>query len=733
LTPPPLGSVSSDKERTTMPEPRVPFAFVVVAIAVAVPSRLHAMDKPRHNNGAQIGELSAHMSPYAKGALARILAEDRDGQLLGRTWNVSTGNRLVAHGDRPWLLQSPGLMHWGTLGNPVGAAADCNGKVGCNEAFKYYTCDGASWSACTDHPGYCVATAVPPGADKRKMCIGHSDVLWDAMYEVIAGANEWVDITTLVVPNGRFAVAIKEALKVLAARAAKNKKTITVRIMFGEVWGARDGEKIYDSMSPTELANWFHINVWDGEVKRKWERYLQLKSKSSLPEAEQDELGSIDAEFTRWSARSLVEGLAPREGAGQLKIYVGSIATSKDSWNHSKIVAADGHAVIVGGHNLLDQIYLDKEPVHDLSLRIDGPAALDGHSFADQLWGYVCRRVQRGSSVTVGKLGNGAKAGDVSHVSLNGINMNAAYYYAFGENVDHDALSDPSQCPSRAQISDEQERHANDGALVIGLGRLGTMDAHERLDEAKKIQKSNRLANVSDGALLGMLEQAEHTIEGSLQDIGPIVTRGMELQPWPTELLALLDRLMMREHNPVNVHLVMSDVDGQGGRMGALAGYQYGHTFQAVLDKFIAAYTTQHPGHDADQAIRRALCQHLRLAPIRFNDQESHWPDVEHGQPVQRRQLTLGQKALMGDVPSTNRYGNHSKMMMVDGQAFYIGSQNFYVSPLQEFGYIVDDKPAADTLRRDFWSHVWRYSSRVAVPATAPDGDLQGCSLLAHH
>lgn len=35
-------------------------------------------------------------------------------------------------------------------------------------------------------------------------------------------------------------------------------------------------------------------------------------------------------------------------------------------------------------------------------------------------------------------------------------------------------------------------------------------------------------------------------------------------------------------------------------------------------------------------------------------------------------------------------FSNHSKFLMVDEKAFYIGSQNLYVSDLAEFGYIVD-------------------------------------------
>jgi len=45
------------------------------------------------------------------------------------------------------------------------------------------------------------------------------------------------------------------------------------------------------------------------------------------------------------------------------------------SWNHAKIISVDGREALVGGHNLYSRDYLVDDPVHDLSMRISGPAA----------------------------------------------------------------------------------------------------------------------------------------------------------------------------------------------------------------------------------------------------------------------------------------------------------------------------------------------------------------------
>ena len=52
---------------------------------------------------------------------------------------------------------------------------------------------------------------------------------------------------------------------------------------------------------------------------------------------------------------------------------------------------------------------------------------------------------------------------------------------------------------------------------------------------------------------------------------------------------------------------------------------------------------------------------------------------------------------------------------MVDDRAFYIGSDNLYPVDLQEFGYILDDAPAAATSRRLYWDPLWQWSSRAAI------------------
>ena len=58
------------------------------------------------------------------------------------------------------------------------------------------------------------------------------------------------------------------------------------------------------------------------------------------------------------------------------------------SWNHAKIIAVDGRYLHTGGHNMWDYHYLKNDPVHDLSIEMEGRVAHDGHLVRD-MWFFL--------------------------------------------------------------------------------------------------------------------------------------------------------------------------------------------------------------------------------------------------------------------------------------------------------------------------------------------------------
>jgi len=164
--------------------------------------------------------------------------------------------------------------------------------------------------------------------------VGHSNAFPDLIELAITNAESFIDITTMKAPTGRFRSAIVNGLKTLA----KNKKTVTVRLLIGI-------PAIYDNR-----PNWWD---WLNDIKK--------------------DMGNLSGYITL-----------------DLGVYqYWTVQVYPESWNHSKIIAIDGKILFTGGHNLWAEDYLGTSPIFDLTLRYDGPIAKAGHDYADRLWDFI--------------------------------------------------------------------------------------------------------------------------------------------------------------------------------------------------------------------------------------------------------------------------------------------------------------------------------------------------------
>jgi hypothetical protein len=168
---------------------------------------------------------------------------------------------------------------------------------------------------------------------------GHSARFLTAISDHVAAATRLVDILTMERPTGLFFRALTRAFERIANAGLPN--VVTVRLLMGKT----------------------------------------------------AHLGVIKIE-------EMLDDIAKAMGShkGRIDFYVGQIRWESASWNHAKVIAVDGKAMIVGGHNLWAPDYLEKEPVFDLSLRMEGQAVHGAHQFAESLWGFV--RQHQGSAAT---------------------------------------------------------------------------------------------------------------------------------------------------------------------------------------------------------------------------------------------------------------------------------------------------------------------------------------------
>ena len=485
---------------------------------------------------------------YVGQAVINVLSTQHVGQ---STWGFATTSALPipkTNGvSTSWLSQTPPEFHWG---QPASALAQPDpGTPGVDQDPRLPRKICTSSSQCANN-AVCTkvdASVTRPNGAPTMMCLGHSDYLWNEMYNLIVQAKHYVDITSLCPFDGAFDGALRNAIRYLVAK--KPSGQFVMRLRYG-----------YPPTGCPPMKN-----ILEG---------------ITLP------------------SNMIIKQQPDPPGA---------------SWNHSKIIAVDEKEAIIGGHEKLP-IYLGANPVHDLSMHVQGPIVGFLHVFANQLW----------------------------------LDVPAVPAYQL-----------PSSLPAAGSIP------------VIGVGRLG-----------------RGLDNASDDALYAMVDAAQSSILISQQDIiGPFGA--------PTELLRHLVEAFARQ---VDVYIVTSNKGAQGD-WGIADPTDVLTAIAAALDEHRDAF----PPGTTDADLVAVLCNKLHLTSIRYSS-EDVWPGASTPIP------------------------NHAKFMMVDDQAFYVGSHNLYPSSpigadylLSEAGLIVDHAASANYVFTHYWAPLWNSSRRVAVwgPETA--------------
>jgi phosphatidylserine/phosphatidylglycerophosphate/cardiolipin synthase-like enzyme len=362
---------------------------------------------------------------------------------------------------------------------------------------------------------------------------GHSDFLVGIVRDLVASAQRRVDMTLLTPPpDKRFLDGLREALMTLAERG----RPITVRILIGQ-----------------------------------------------YPTAEVD---------TGAFLKALTSGLESQPKA-RLTISVAAMRScvafedcDSYSWNHAKIVTVDGADALVGGHNMWTLDYLLDDPVHDLSMRVHGPAAASAARYADRLWAYVCANLERKPSISLSNF--------VSNVSEPGIGC----------------MPPPAALPVD---------RASGGLPILAVARMGAGVTPD-------------FANQSELARDLMLGAAQGDIRIAQQDLGFSMGRSDTLFPDST-IDRLVDFLRRREGD---IYIVLSN-EGAVGKSGST--YSNDVSLQTLAhhlrDEVERRFERRDPHwryqiRSGPDPVNALLCERLHLAPFRFGP-DPRWPD---GHPI---------------------------------------------------------------------------------------------------
>lgn len=462
--------------------------------------------------------------------LRRELARsDPAGAFAGATYDLTDGNSLPPG----WLVQSP--TRWGRRAADLPFySLDC---PGCDPDVGLPACRSDADCA---NGGTCAPTWPVPASSsaapttRPKVCFGHSDALLLPVHDLVAGARSTVDIAALQpVPGTRFLAALRAGLRALAAGG----RPVRVRLIVGH-----------------------------------------------YPPAGADAAALLS---------SLTAGLRDVPGA-RLTVSVAVMrsctadqACRSFSWPHAKFIAVDGNEVLAGGHNLWSEDYLVDQPVHDLSMRLRGPAAASASRFADRLWQFVCANLARKPEVQLAGFASAPADADPACPAM---------------------LAPP---PSPAT--------ARGGVAMLAVGRLGAGITRD-------------FANQSELARDLAFAAARRTIRLSQQDIGFRLGRSDTLFPEST-----LDRLLdFIEQRDGHVYIVLSNRDAAGNTglsyandvgFAALARH-----LREMVQKRIDARdpTARYRIATGPDPVNALLCSHVHLAPLRFGPDAS-WP---HGRAI---------------------------------------------------------------------------------------------------
>ena len=661
-------------------------------------------------------KIKEELSKYGK-AIVNIF--ERFNVQVGDTWDVFWD----AEFDSDWIVQHPPKEYFGKPSRELPVPEMCDNDSDCDKKFGLKVCDtsadcstkkicpgnpGSKLYSCTENEkeeffanGICElvhSTRYSPSIEAKKLCVGHSYSLYERMYEIIIEATEFVDVTSLDSPNFigyanvetlQFAAMLRNAISYLHETG----RTVTMKFMFGSI--------------------------------------------------------SLSNEDPKKILQTLTEGI---DGLGDsnLKLWVGTYRTGSDSWNHGKIIAVDGKKLFTGGTNYYPSDYLQEDPVFDVDIVVSNGPAVGAHNYAAKLWTPVCEWTFAGAGA--------------SHVEAASINDDGEVEYVTGEYI----TSGLWDCPPVFQAAKNtyNGKTAN-GAMVIQAARLGALASDEGDNLIQDGQMTSDLAMLAmmekaENTIYLSQQDMLPVITGGVGSVGGIggyfaclagCTRMVPTSFDDTwRFIAGLAMAVSREvqvsimvsapcayaagspHDQSNVLFQCPTNGEQGGgfdywndvykynggkwpnprgqdqyyahvtdNMSPLGtgssnnrklSYGYGWSLENIADWIFAYYAinknTRPKYSDGnfknDKDTAEHICKYVEIAHVRLDKDESTYKRGEY---------------------NGGQIGNHAKVLIVDEEIFYIGSDNAYGAGLAEFGLVVDDATRSKDFVETYWKTLW--------------------------
>lgn len=265
------------------------------------------------------------------------------------------------------------------------------------------------------------------------------------------------------------------------------------------------------------------------------------------------------------------------------------------------------------------------DPVHDVSLELEGPVAIDAHFYANRQWNYIRRK----QSTCWGKFVDEhvPDAWEVPRQARVTVSEFPFGIDEFPPSFDTSVHHPISQCRPENDIKKEQPRNcidndhdkgstttsvsskSNPSIPLLSIGRYGAIVKRDR---------------PADDALIAMFNAAQSSIRLVIQDLGPMQLPGTKRPlpgtQWPRQYLNALARAIWKRQ--VTVEIIVSNPNSMPGHLRGPGEFVYGNgwTCVDVAVEILQAIRSQFRFHVLQsETIQKLIHQKLKISYLRLN------------------------------------------------------------------------------------------------------------------
>jgi hypothetical protein len=397
--------------------------------------------------------------------------------------------------------------------------------------------------------------------------------------------------------------------------------------------------------------------------------------------------------------------------------YLNSLAVATGNWNHAKIFAANGQTLLQGGANYWSRYATGQVWLFDTSMIIEGGVIGDAHKFADFMWNYLnnvpagdprfsqftpLTGMQPAFNQGAAPLYNG---GGTPNGALNCLSVGKN---GFGSILDmefpaqiFDALRDfyvnivaavtEANNSSAATVPTVINSVSDDNpavqAYLTDLGIDPTFWASRYARRSAVANAQNAVFLTQQKLLMDDLMSFDSEFPALVTDINTFLGCKWDgyVRPWDFYAALAMAIVNMNVNNPNDIPGVQIVCSWDSSSNGGYEDFMNVPQFNGQLANLMNGMQI--------------------LGEVSFSGSAS---------AIVENFMTYKRISLPNDSPN---HANHSKVVVIDSEIMYVGSDNVYPSYNAEFGIWIDDNQSIQNYLNNYWNSnpgLWSISNTVA-------------------